>query len=99
MREKKHVATAACIRGTVPTTAGQAYPLSTHHVRGLTCSCDWRCPPHGPSRLQATGTDIAIDAAQIVLMNSNLDAVATSIAISKTTFRRIQINLIFAFGA
>ena len=46
----------------------------------------------------ASGSDIAIDAAAIVLMNSDLRAVAASLKISRATFNRIRLNFIFAFG-
>lgn len=44
------------------------------------------------------GTDIAIEAADIVLMKSNLEDVITGIDLSRTTFRRIQLNYVWAFG-
>jgi hypothetical protein len=46
----------------------------------------------------ASGSDIAIDAAQIVLMNSDLRSVTAALRISKKTFARIKLNFIFAFG-
>ncbi|KAG0584573.1 hypothetical protein KC19_3G219000 [Ceratodon purpureus] len=44
------------------------------------------------------GTDIAIEAADIVLMKSNLDDVITGIDLSRKTFRRIQLNYVWALG-
>lgn len=44
------------------------------------------------------GTDIAIEAADIVLMKSNLEDVITAIDISRKTFFRIRLNYIWAFG-
>ncbi len=43
------------------------------------------------------GTDIAIDAAQVVLMKSSLNDVAAAINISKKTLRNIKENLFWAF--
>ncbi|CAN4127393.1 unnamed protein product [Withania somnifera] len=44
------------------------------------------------------GTDIAIEAADIVLMKSNLEDVITAIDLSKKTFGRIRLNYFWAFG-
>ncbi|KAG9156512.1 hypothetical protein Leryth_006504 [Lithospermum erythrorhizon] len=44
------------------------------------------------------GTDIAIEAADIVLMKSNLEDVITAIDLSKKTFYRIWLNYVWAFG-
>lgn len=44
------------------------------------------------------GTDVAIDSADIVLMNSKLSDVASSIRLSKATLRNIYENLFWAFG-
>lgn len=44
-----------------------------------------------------TGTDIAIEAADVVLMSGNLQHVATSIAISHATMSNIKQNLFWAF--
>lgn len=43
------------------------------------------------------GTDIAIEAADVVLMSDNLGAVATAIALSKATLNNIRQNLFWAF--
>lgn len=43
------------------------------------------------------GTDIAIDAADIILMNGNLNNVATSIRLSKNVISNIKMNLFWAF--
>ena len=43
------------------------------------------------------GTDIAIESADVVLMNSSLTAVADAIALSKATIRNIRQNLFWAF--
>jgi len=45
-----------------------------------------------------TGTDIAIESADIVLMQSDLMDVATAIELSKRTIRTIKQNLFWAFG-
>ena len=43
------------------------------------------------------GTDIAIDTADIILMNGNLNNVATSIRLSKNVISNIKMNLFWAF--
>ncbi len=45
-----------------------------------------------------TGTDIAIEAADIVLMRGDLSGVADAIELSRATLRNIRQNLAFAFG-
>ncbi|XP_051137754.1 probable copper-transporting ATPase HMA5 [Andrographis paniculata] len=44
------------------------------------------------------GTDIAIEAADIVLMKSNLEDVITAIHLSRMTFSRIRLNYLWALG-
>ena len=44
-----------------------------------------------------TGTDVALEAADIALMQSDVRGVATAIAISKATMRAIRQNLFWAF--
>ncbi|XP_072958487.1 copper-transporting ATPase HMA5-like [Typha angustifolia] len=44
------------------------------------------------------GTDIAIEAADIVLMRSNLEDVITAIDLSRKTFSRIRMNYLWALG-
>lgn len=44
-----------------------------------------------------TGTDVAIEAADVVLMSGNLQHVATGIALSQATMRNIRQNLFWAF--
>ena len=44
------------------------------------------------------GTDIAIEAADIVLMKSNLEDVITAIDLSRRTFFHIRLNYIWALG-
>eukprot|EP00897_Mesotaenium_endlicherianum_P009897 jgi/Mesen1/8936/ME000552S08448 len=44
------------------------------------------------------GTDIAIEAADCVLMRSNLEDVITAIDLSRRTFARIKLNYVFAMG-
>eukprot|EP00250_Pteridium_aquilinum_P014119 c21795_g1_i1 orf=915-3872(+) len=45
-----------------------------------------------------TGTDIAIEAADFVLMRSSLEGVVTAIDLSRKTFSRIRMNYVFAVG-
>jgi Cu+-exporting ATPase len=44
------------------------------------------------------GTDIAIEAADIVLMKNNLEDVITAIDLSRKTFTRIRLNYFWALG-
>ncbi|PKU73672.1 copper-transporting ATPase HMA5-like [Dendrobium catenatum] len=44
------------------------------------------------------GTDVAIEAADIVLMKSNLEDVITAIDLSRKTFSRIRMNYMWALG-
>lgn len=45
-----------------------------------------------------SGTDVAIEAADITLVNKNLNSVASAIILSKKTMRTIKMNLFWAFG-
>ena len=45
-----------------------------------------------------TGTDIAIDAGDVVLMSGDPLAVADAIGIGRATLRNIKQNLLWAFG-
>lgn len=45
-----------------------------------------------------TGTDIAIEAADITLINKDLQSIATAIELSKKTMRTIKLNLFWAFA-
>ncbi|HYT43196.1 MAG TPA: HAD-IC family P-type ATPase, partial [Methylomirabilota bacterium] len=45
-----------------------------------------------------TGTDVAIEAADITLVNKNLTSVASAIILSKKTMRTVKMNLVWAFG-
>ncbi|OGK32140.1 ATPase [Candidatus Roizmanbacteria bacterium RIFCSPHIGHO2_12_FULL_36_11] len=45
-----------------------------------------------------TGTDVAIEAADITLVNKDLKSVAAAINLSKKTMRTIKLNLFWAFG-
>jgi Cu+-exporting ATPase len=45
-----------------------------------------------------TGTDVAIESADVVLMSGDLRGVANAIALSKATIRNIRQNLVWAFA-
>jgi Cu+-exporting ATPase len=45
-----------------------------------------------------SGTDVAMDSADIVLVRSDLDAVGDAIELSRRTLRVIRQNLAWAFG-
>ena len=45
-----------------------------------------------------SGTDVAVEAADIVLLTNSLAAVIRAIDLSRTTFRRIKFNLFWAFA-
>lgn len=45
-----------------------------------------------------SGTDVAAESADIVLMRSDVDAVADAIGLSRKTLRIIRENLVWAFG-
>ena len=45
-----------------------------------------------------SGTDIAIESADIILMNKDLKSVASAIELSRKTMRTIKLNLFWAFG-
>ncbi len=45
-----------------------------------------------------TGTDVAIEAADVTLMSGELKGLVTAISLSKATMRNIRQNLVLAFG-
>ena len=44
------------------------------------------------------GTDVAVDSAEVVLMNSRLSDVAAAVRLSRATLRNIHENLFWAFA-
>lgn len=44
------------------------------------------------------GTDVAMESSSVILMGSELEAVADTVLLARQTFRKIWQNLIFAFG-
>ncbi|MCC6934238.1 MAG: cadmium-translocating P-type ATPase [Candidatus Yanofskybacteria bacterium] len=46
----------------------------------------------------ASGTDVAIEAADITLVSKNLGAIAVALDLSRRTLRTIRMNLVWAFG-
>ena len=44
------------------------------------------------------GTDVAIGAADIILVRDSLDSVPQALDLAKATMRTIQLNLVWAFG-
>lgn len=45
-----------------------------------------------------SGTDVAIEAADITLINKDLKSVAAAVVLSKKTMKTIRLNLVWAFG-
>jgi Cu+-exporting ATPase len=45
-----------------------------------------------------TGTDVAIEAADVTLMSGELRGLVTAVALSRATMRNIRQNLVLAFG-
>jgi Cu+-exporting ATPase len=45
-----------------------------------------------------TGTDVAIEAADVTLMSGSLSGIPTTIQLSRATMRNIRQNLVLAFG-
>ena len=45
-----------------------------------------------------SGTDVAIEAANITLINKDLKSIASAIILSKKTMKTIRLNLVWAFG-
>ncbi len=51
-----------------------------------------------PLNLCTTGTDVAIDAASIVLMRSKLGDVLVAFDLSRACYNRIIMNFVWAYG-
>jgi Cu+-exporting ATPase len=45
-----------------------------------------------------TGTDVAVESADVVLMRGDLSAVVSAVALSRATIRNIRQNLFWAFA-
>ncbi len=60
----------------------------------------WKHPPRGLYTLPVVVTFrfVPLQAADFVLMKSNLEDVMTAIDLSKKTFNRIRLNYVWAFG-
>lgn len=78
-----------------------AQVLHLFHQRNHACyfSIHWQLTKSFTTHMcgRATGTDIAVEAADYVLMRSDLEGVLTALDLSKKTFRRIYYNYGWAF--
>ena len=45
-----------------------------------------------------SGTDVAIETADVVLLNSDLGGVAVALHLARAVMRRIRLNFVWAFG-
>ena len=78
------------------TTCGQEGARSLLLVTASTTRRRWRHADVGIAI--GTGTDVAIESADVVLMSGDLRGVVNAVEVSKRTMSNIRQNLVWAFG-